>query len=152
KGANEKSVRGVLIAKTILIDKLKQELPNIATYHAIGGWLQAISPELREALIFDLLFQNTLEPAWEIDDRIERFIEDLLGPETWQALCALQDDRFWKFSQKGEDTFRAVRGDPDTSTSEYQLFRNQLKSVQFEKHDWQLALAVDSTVADSKVT
>ncbi|MBI3231831.1 MAG: hypothetical protein HYZ51_01985 [Candidatus Doudnabacteria bacterium] len=152
KGASEKSMRNMLVAKTVLVDKLKQELPHIATYHVIARWLQVLSSGLREALVIELLFQGTSQPAWQIDSRVEKLIEEFLGPETWQALCVLQDERFWKKSGKGDGGIRSFRADPDRSTSEYQFFLKQLQQAPFSKHDWQLAECVDRSIAKARVT
>lgn len=152
KGANEKGVRSVLIAKTQLVEQLKQELPNVSTYHAIVRWLQVLSPHRREGLILELLFQGLAECPWGIDERAEYLIEELLGSEAWQSLCLFQDERFWKKSGKGEGGIRSFRAGPDRSAPEYQLFLSQLQKAQLNKHDWQLAETTDRNITKSPVT
>jgi len=150
KGQNEKNVRSVLITKTQLVDHLKQELPDMDTYHAIVRWLQTLPVDRREGIVLEMVFQGLAEQSWLIDSRAELLLEELLGPEAWQALCALQDERFWKKSGKGDGGIRSYRANPDRTSPEYRLFLSKLQEAQLGKHDWRLAEAADRLVADSR--
>jgi len=132
---------GASAARVLALAALKLELPDTTTFHTILRWIQVVPLNVKIELLFGLLFGK----SHTIDESSEVLIEQLLGHETWQALCRFQEPRFWEFDGNLEYSGIEVkyREGLKMESTEFKTFVNQLKQVRFDQHNWRLAEYLD---------
>ncbi len=141
-------------ARNLLIGEIKEELPNLRTFHTIARWLQEVPAECRPTDILELLITWDTEggSGFHVDTRLEYLIEDLLGKEGWKELCDLLEEHFQTRCSVDEGGQSLSQGAVDESTSAYRSFADKVKQARLVNHDGRLAEAVDISIAASGIS
>ena len=162
---NSKSQKNTIAAATFegqLLHLLKEEMTEREARRALIRWIQFLPQQFRLSVIVHLALTTYKDgplPQPVLDERSQTFIEELLGAEGWQAVCAYQDSSMWDHwdikqgkSVDGWALGREMVNGLKKDTLEYKTLKNAINSSRVTQHDCQIAEAFEDLIAGEKIS